>query len=257
MIEEEEKIDEGSDSGESGSESDKHQVAFMLEDTFGNLGCIDNLVALSEGDENEKGQEETEEQKLVDEKEEKAEEVVSPTQPVIAPPLATAGTQPEQAARVPPLNLDDQKKEDGEPESASVGEVAEVEPLTESPPPLRSYEHGGPQFKNVGVELHTSSSSEGWSSSSEEEDDELPSHAGPAMLGQDIQRQDSMHMPDPAHPPPPLSSESAAKQQRTGQAGVEAKVGEAQVRPVGFRAQSPAVTGQGGIGNTGGMLQLR
>ena len=224
---------------------------------------------MSEGDENEKGQEEKEEQKLADEKEEKAEEVVSPTQPVIAPPLATAGTQPEQAARVPPLNLDDQKKEDGEPESASVGEVAEVEPApTEPPPPLRSYEHGGPQFRNVGVELHTSSSSEGWSSSSEEEDDELPSNAGPAMLGQDIQRQDSMHMPDAAHPPPPLSSESAAKQQRTGQAGAffEPKVGGyAQVRRAGastsreseelvaslndseFQWVSSMVIGQGGM----------
>jgi len=68
---------------------------------------------------------------------------------------------------------------------------------------------------------------------------------------------DSQEQAGSAHPQPPLSSESAAKQQRTGQAGVEAKVGEAQVRPVGFRAQSPAVTGQGGIGNTGGMLQLR
>ena len=170
-----------------------------------------------------------------------------------------------------PLNLDDHKKEGGEPESASVGEVAEVEPLTDSPPPLRSYEHGGPLFRNVGSTASSSSSS-----SSSEEEDELSAgedRAQPrigvffeAKVGEyPMQLRhaeasascDSQEQAGPAHPPPPLSSESAAKQQRTGQAVVEAKVGEAPVGPVGFRAQSLAVAGQGGIGNAGGMLQLR
>ena len=63
--------------------------------------------------------------------------------------------------------------------------TTEPPPAEPPPPPLRSY--GAPQFRNVAVEP--------LSSSEEEEDDELPSHAGTAMLGQDTQRQDSMHMP--------------------------------------------------------------